>query len=240
MSYRAPIKDILFVLNELLDHEQLAKLPGFEDYSGELAESVLDEAAKFAETVLAPLNRPGDEEGSRWTPDGVVTPKGFKAAYRQFAEGGWPQLGSEPEYGGQGVPRVLGTAVQEMWASANLAFKLCPMLTQGAIEALELTGTPHQKQVFLPKMVRGEWTGTMCLTEPQAGSDLGQIRTRAVREGDHYRLFGQKIFITWGEHDYTENIIHMVLGRIDGSPPGVRGISLFYMEIGRASCRERV
>jgi 3-(methylthio)propanoyl-CoA dehydrogenase len=227
MSYRAPVKDILFVLNELLNHRELARLPGYEDYSPELAESVLEEAAKFAETVLAPLNRPGDEEGSRWTPDGVVTPKGFKAAYAQFVEGGWPQLGSEPEYGGQGVPRVLGTGVQEMWAAANLAFKLCPMLTQGAIEALELTGTAEQKQRFLPKMVRGEWTGTMCLTEPQAGSDLGQIRTRAVREGDHYRLFGQKIFITWGEHDYTENIVHMVLARIDGSPPGVRGISLF-------------
>jgi 3-(methylthio)propanoyl-CoA dehydrogenase len=227
MSYRAPVKDILFVLKELLDHEQLARLPGYEDYSAELAESVLEEAAKFAETVLAPLNRSGDEEGARWTPEGVVTPKGFKAAYQQFVDGGWPQLGSDPDYGGQGVPRVLGTAVQEMWAAANLAFKLCPMLTQGAIEALELTGTPEQKQKFLPKMVRGDWTGTMCLTEPQAGSDLAQIRTRAVREGDHYRLFGQKIFITWGEHDYTDNIVHMVLARIDGSPPGVRGISLF-------------
>jgi 3-(methylthio)propanoyl-CoA dehydrogenase len=227
MSYRAPIKDISFVLNELLDHEQLAKLPGFEDYSAELARSVLEEAARFAEDVLAPLNRSGDEEGARWTPEGVFTPKGFKAAYQQFVEGGWPQLGAEAEYGGQGVPRVLGTGVQEMWAAANLAFKLCPMLTQGAIEALELTGTPQQKQMFLPKMVRGDWTGTMCLTEPQAGSDLAQIRTRAVREGDHYRLFGQKIFITWGEHDYTDNIIHMVLGRIDGSPAGVRGISLF-------------
>ena len=227
MSYRAPVKDILFVLNELLHHEELARLPGYEDYSPELAESVLEEAAKFAEGVLAPLNRPGDEEGSRWTADGVVTPKGFKAAYQQFVEGGWPQLGAEPEYGGQGVPRVLATAVQELWASANLAFKLCPMLTQGALEALELTGTAAQKQTFLPKMVRGEWTGTMCLTEPQAGSDLAQIRTRAVPEGDHYRLFGQKIFITWGEHDYTRNIVHMVLARIDGAPPGVRGISLF-------------
>ncbi|MGQ0836289.1 MAG: acyl-CoA dehydrogenase, partial [Gammaproteobacteria bacterium] len=207
--------------------ERLAGLAGFEDYSTELAESILNEAAKFAEGVLAPLNRAGDEEGSKWTPDGVVTPKGFKAAYRQFVDGGWPQLAADPEFGGQGVPRVLATAVQELWGASNLAFKLCPMLTQGAIEALELSGTPEQKRRFLPKMVRGEWTGTMCLTEPQAGSDLGQIRTRAVPSGDHFRIFGQKIFITWGDHDYTENIVHMVLARIEGAPAGVKGVSLF-------------
>jgi 3-(methylthio)propanoyl-CoA dehydrogenase len=225
--YRAPVKDTLFVLNELLREENLSGLPGLEDYSPELAESVLTEAARFAEEILAPLNRPGDEEGAKWTAAGVVTPKGFKAAYRQFVEAGWPQLAADPKFGGQGVPHVLNTAVQEYWASSNLAFKLCPMLTQGAIEAIELSGAPEQKNRFLPKMVSGEWTGTMCLTEPQAGSDLGEIRTRAVPEGDHYRLFGQKIFITWGDHDYTENIVHMVLARIEGSPPGVRGISLF-------------
>ena len=227
MSYRAPLKDISFVLNELLGHERLAQLPDFEDYSAELAESVLSEAAKFAEGVLAPLNRAGDEEGSRWTPDGVKTPQGFKAAYRQYVEGGWPQLSADRQFGGQGMPQLLATAVQELWASANLAFKLCPMLTQGAIEALQLSGSDEQKRRFLPKMVSGEWTGTMCLTEPQAGSDLGQIRTRAVPAGDHFRVFGQKIFITWGEHDYTENTIHMVLARIEGAPPGTKGISLF-------------
>ncbi|MGQ0834880.1 MAG: acyl-CoA dehydrogenase family protein, partial [Gammaproteobacteria bacterium] len=225
--YRAPLEDIFFALDDVIGHERLAGLAGFEDYSTELAESILNEAAKFAEGVLAPLNRTGDEEGSKWTPDGVVTPRGFKAAYRQFVDGGWPQLTADPEFGGQGVPHVLATAVQELWGASNLAFKLCPMLTQGAIEALELSGTPEQKRRFLPKMVRGEWTGTMCLTEPQAGSDLGQIRTRAVPSGDHFRIFGQKIFITWGDHDYTENIVHMVLARVEGAPAGVKGVSLF-------------
>jgi 3-(methylthio)propanoyl-CoA dehydrogenase len=225
--YRAPIRDLRFVLDELLESQALAQLPGFSDYSNEVAASILGEAARFAETVLDPLNRPGDEHGARWTPEGVVAAPGFRDAYRQFAEGGWPQLGTDPEYGGQEVPQVLVTAVQEIWASANLAFKLCPMLTHGAVHALELSGTPEQKRKFLPKMINGEWTGTMVLTEPQAGSDLAQIRTRAVPEGDHYRLFGQKIFITWGDHDCTTNIVHMVLARIEGAPAGVRGISLF-------------
>jgi len=225
--YRAPLKDLRFVLEELLDTRSLSSWPGFEDYSSELADSVLNEAARFAETVLDPINRTGDEEGAHWTPEGVVAAKGFKQAYQQFVEGGWPQLAAHTEHGGQGVPQVLSVAVQEIWGSSNLAFKLCPMLTQGAIEALELTGTPEQQKLFLPKMVSGEWTGTMNLTEPQAGSDLAQVRTRAVPEGDHYRLFGQKIFITWGDHDFTPNIIHMVLARIDGAPAGVKGMSLF-------------
>jgi alkylation response protein AidB-like acyl-CoA dehydrogenase len=225
--YRAPLRDLRFVLEELLQTRSLADFPGLADYSSEVAESILNEAARFAETVLDPLNRPGDEHGARWTPEGVVAAPGFRDAYRQFAAGGWTQLGTAPEYGGQGVPQALVTAVQEIWAAANLAFKLCPMLTHGAVHALELCGTEQQKRRFLPKMVSGEWTGTMNLTEPQAGSDLAQIRTRAVPEGDHYRLFGQKIFITWGDHDCTTNIIHMVLGRIEGSPAGVRGISLF-------------
>ncbi len=154
-------------------------------------------------------------------------PAEFKEAYAQFVEGGWPQLRAAPEHGGQGAPVVLGTAVEELWASANLAFKLCPMLTQGAIEALDRCGSEEQKRRYLPKMVSGEWTGTMNLTEPQAGSDLGAIRTRAVPEGEHYRLHGQKIFITYGDHDYTPNIIHMVLARIEGAPAGTKGISLF-------------
>jgi len=225
--YRAPVREVRFVLEELLGARSLAAFAALADYSDELAQSVLEEAARFAESVLEPLNRPGDIEGARWTPEGVVTAPGFREAYRQFVAGGWPALGSSPEFGGQRVPRVLVTAVGEFWASANLAFKLGPMLTHGAVHALELCGSPAQKQRYLPKMVRGDWTGTMVLTEAQAGSDLGQVRTRAVPEGNQYRLFGQKIFITWGDHDLTANTIHMVLGRIEGAPPGVKGISLF-------------
>ncbi|MGN6454276.1 MAG: acyl-CoA dehydrogenase [Steroidobacteraceae bacterium] len=225
--YRAPVREVRFVLEELLGAQRLAASAQLRDYSNELAQSVLEEAARFAENVLEPLNRPGDIHGARWTENGVVTAPGFREAYRQFVEGGWPALGAFPEFGGERTPRVLNSAVAEFWGSANLAFKLGPMLTHGAVHALELCGTPAQKQTFLPRMVRGDWTGTMVLTEPQAGSDLGQVRTRAVPAGDHYRLFGQKIFITWGDHDLTANIIHMVLGRIEGAPPGVRGISLF-------------
>jgi len=188
---------------------------------------VLDEAARFAEVVLDPLCKSGDQEGAHWSADGVTMPAGFKEAYQQFCDSGWPALRCKAEFGGQNVPTALGTAVEELWASANLAFKLCPMLTQGAIEAIQHFGTPEQKQLYLPKMVRGEWTGTMNLTEPQAGSDLSQVRTRATPAGPNYRIYGQKIFITYGEHDLTENIVHMVLARIDGAPPGVRGISLF-------------
>jgi 3-(methylthio)propanoyl-CoA dehydrogenase len=225
--YHAPVKELRFVLDELLDVQSLNGAPGLADYSPDLAESVLTEAARFAQTVLDPLNQPGDREGARWTPRGVVTAKGFREAFSQFAAGGWTQLGADQEYGGQPVPLALSTAVQEIWASANLAFKLCPMLTHGAVEALQLCGTPEQRQIFLPRMVSGEWTGTMVLTEPQAGSDLGLVRTRAVQEGRNYRLFGQKIFITWGDHDLTDNIIHMVLARIEGAPAGTKGISLF-------------
>src|SRR5215468_5104941 len=225
--YRAPVREVRFVLEELLDAQRLAASAELADYSNELAQSVLEEAARFAETVLEPLNQPGDVHGARWTENGVVTAPGFREAYRQFVEGGWPALGAFPEFGGQRTPRALNGAVSEFWASANLAFKLGPMLTHGAVHALELCGTPAQKRIFLPPMVRGEWTGTMVLTESQAGSDLGQVRTRAVPAGEHYRLFGQKIFITWGDHDLTANTIHMVLGRVEGAPPGVRGISLF-------------
>ncbi len=225
--YRAPLKDLRFVLHDLIGEAGLKACAEFADYSLETADAVLEEAGKFAETVLDPLYKSGDREGSKWTPQGVVTPQGFKAAYRQFVDGGWPALAAHPEYGGQGVPATLATAVQELWASANLAFKLCPMLTQGAIEALELHGAKAQKDLFLARMISGEWSGTMNLTEPQAGSDLSQVRTRAVPDGGAFRLFGQKIFITWGEHDFTSNIVHLVLGRIDGAPPGIKGISLF-------------
>jgi 3-(methylthio)propanoyl-CoA dehydrogenase len=225
--YRAPVREVRFVLEELLGAGSLGAAPELADYSDELAQSVLEEAARFAENVLDPLNRPGDAHGARWTADGVVAAPGFRDAYRQFVAGGWPALGALPEFGGQRAPRVLVSAVGEFWASANLAFKLGPMLTHGAVHALELCGSAAQKERYLPKMVSGEWTGTMVLTEPQAGSDLGQVRTRAVPDGDHYRLFGQKIFITWGDHDLTANTIHMVLARIEGAPPGTRGISLF-------------
>jgi alkylation response protein AidB-like acyl-CoA dehydrogenase len=225
--YQAPVRDLRFVLHELLDTARLGGTREFADYSPELADSVLSEAARFAEQVLEPLNQSGDREGARWTEQGVVTPQGFKEAYRQYAEGGWAALGAAEEFGGQPAPNALCSAVRELWASSNLSFKLCPMLTIGAVEALALCGTPEQKQKFIPKMVSGEWTGTMVLTEPQAGSDLGAIRTRCVPEGKQFRMFGQKIFITWGEHDFTSNIIHMVLARIEGSPPGTRGISLF-------------
>jgi len=225
--YRAPLREMRFVLEELLGTAQLGASAQLADYSDELGRSVLEEAARFAETVLEPLNRPGDLAGARWTPEGVVAAPGFRDAYRQFVAGGWPALGSDPQFGGQPVPGALVTAVGEFWGSANLAFKLGPMLTHGAVHALELCGSPEQKARYLRKMVSGEWTGTMVLTEPQAGSDLGQVRTRAAPEGDHYRLSGQKIFITWGDHDLTPNTIHMLLGRLDGAPAGVRGISLF-------------
>ncbi|MGB6450850.1 MAG: acyl-CoA dehydrogenase family protein, partial [Steroidobacteraceae bacterium] len=225
--YRAPLEDIKFVLHELIGADALSGCRDFPDYSADLASTVLTEAARFAEAVLAPLNKSGDQEGAHWSEAGVTSAAGFRQAYRQFVEGGWPQLGASPEHGGEPVPQMLATAVQEIWASANLAFELCPMLTHGAAHALALTGSPAQRERYLPKMVSGEWTGTMVLTEPQAGSDLGLIRTRAVPEADHYRIFGQKIFITWGEHDYTDNIIHMVLARIEGAPAGTRGISLF-------------
>ncbi|HEV2704162.1 MAG TPA: acyl-CoA dehydrogenase family protein [Steroidobacteraceae bacterium] len=230
--YRAPLKDLSFVLNTLLGPEPLAGCPAHADYSADLAESVLSESARFAEGVLDPINRSGDQEGAHWSEQGVRSASGFREAYQQFIAGGWQQLRAPADIGGQGMPMMLATAVQETWASANLAFKLCPMLTYGAIHALEITASAELKQRYLPKMVTGEWSGTMVLTEPQAGSDLALVRTRAVPQGgdlaaDEFRLFGQKIFITWGEHDLTENIIHMVLARIDGAPEGVRGISLF-------------
>jgi acyl-CoA dehydrogenase len=225
--YRAPLKDLNFVLRELIGEAELQSCAPHADYSLELAESVLQEAGRFAETVLDPLYKSGDREGARWSPAGVTAAKGFKEAYAQFVAAGWPALAAEPEFGGQGMPQTLSTAVQEIWAGSNLAFKLCPMLTQGAVEALALHGSPVLQQAYLPKMISGEWSGTMNLTEPQAGSDLAQVRTRAAPDGERFRLFGQKIFITWGEHDCTPNIVHLVLARIDGAPPGVKGISLF-------------
>jgi alkylation response protein AidB-like acyl-CoA dehydrogenase len=225
--YRAPLRDLRFVIHELIGESAIRSCPGFADYSAETADAILSEAARFAEGVLDPINKSGDRSGAKWTPEGVVSAPGFKEAFAKFVEGGWTTLNASPEFGGQGVPSVISTALEEIWGSANIAFKLCPMLTRGAVEALTHCGSEAQKKLYLPKMVSGEWTGTMNLTEPQAGTDLGSIRTRAVPDGGRYRLFGQKIFITYGDHDLTPNIIHMVLARIEGSPPGTKGISLF-------------
>jgi len=228
MGYAAPVKDMMFVLKELAGLDQVARLPGFEEATPDVVEAILDEAGKFAGGVLAPLNFSGDREGAKWHDREVTMPAGFKEAYVQFAESGWTALDCHPEFGGQGLPRVVSAAVREMWKSANMAFSLCPLLTNGAIEALELCGSPEQKAMYLPNMISGTWTGTMNLTEPQAGSDLAAIRTRAEPQGDGtYRIFGQKIFITYGEHDMAGNIVHLVLARLPDAPEGVKGISLF-------------
>jgi 3-(methylthio)propanoyl-CoA dehydrogenase len=228
-TYHAPLKDMLFVMNELAGLGQVGKLPGYEDATADTVTAILEEASKFATEVLEPLNAVGDREGSKLIEGGVVrTPTGFKDAYAQFIANGWNGLTKRPEHGGQGLPQLVSTAVEEMWHGANLSFALCPLLTQGAIEALELVGTDEQKARYLPKMVEGTWTGTMNLTEPQAGSDLAAVRTRAVPQPDgSFKLYGQKIFITYGDQDYTENIIHLVLARTPTAPEGVKGISLF-------------
>ena len=226
--YFAPYKDMLFVMRELAGLDKVSALPGFEDATPETVEVILDEAGKFATEVLAPINHSGDEEGARWADKAVTMPKGFKEAYQQFVEGGWNGVAGNPEHGGQGLPKLVAAAVQETWKSSNISFSLCPLLTLGAIEALELCGSPEQKEMYLPKMVQGTWTGTMNLTEPQAGSDLAAVRTRAVLQPDGtYRIFGQKIFITYGDHDMSENIVHLVLARLPDAPEGVKGISLF-------------
>ncbi len=226
-GYTAPLADMRFVLDEIVGLDELARLPGFESASPDTVTAVLTEAAKFAGQVLAPLNRVGDLQRSVLAGDGVKTPDGFKGAYRQFVDGGWNGIMCDPEHGGQGLPWAVALAVLEMWESANLAFSLCPVLTQAAIEALTQIGTPEQRRLYLHKLVTGEWTGTMNLTEPQAGSDVGALKARAVKEGDHYRITGTKIFITYGEHDLTDNIIHLVLARTPGAAPGTKGISLF-------------
>src|ERR1022692_926140 len=231
-TYRAPMQEIQFVLNELAGLEQASKLPGYEDATPDTVAAILEEASKFATEVLDPLNAVGDREGAVWEPGGKVnTATGFKYASRRFAENGWNGLTKNPEHGGQGLPQLVATAVEEMWHGANMAFALCPLLTQGAIEALELCGSDALKATYLLKMVEGVWTGTMNLTESQAGSDLAAVRTRAVPSSDvpgaPYKLYGQKIFITYGEQDYTDNIIHLVLARTPTAPEGVKGISLF-------------
>jgi alkylation response protein AidB-like acyl-CoA dehydrogenase len=227
-TYTAPLRDMQFLMREIAQIDEIARLPGYEEATPDVVEAILEEAGKFAGGVLAPINASGDREGARFADKQVTLPTGFKAAYEQFVANGWNGLGCDPEYGGQGMPKVVNAAVCEMWRSANISFALCPMLTVGAIEALELAGSDELKAKFLPKMVSGEWTGTMNLTEPQAGSDLAAVRTRAVPQADgSYRIFGQKIFITYGDHDLTDNTIHLVLARLPDAPEGVKGISLF-------------
>jgi alkylation response protein AidB-like acyl-CoA dehydrogenase len=226
-DYVAPLKDMQFVLKELAGLDEVAKLPGCEDASADLVDQILEESGKFCAEVLAPLNQSGDAEGAKWDNGRVTTPKGFIDAYRQFVEGGWNALQFPPEFGGQGLPKLVATPVMEMWKASNMAFSLCPLLTCGAIEALLLRGSDALKRAYLPKMIEGTWTGTMNLTEPQAGSDLALVKSKAVPEGDHYRVSGQKIFITYGEHDLAENIVHLVLARTPDAPEGVKGISLF-------------
>jgi alkylation response protein AidB-like acyl-CoA dehydrogenase len=226
-GYQAPLKDIRFVLNELAGLAEVARLPGYAEASPDTVDAILEEASKFASEVLDPINYSGDQEGSVWKDGAVRTPKGFKEAYQQYVQGGWNALPFEAQWGGQGLPKLVATAVEEMLTSSNMSFSLCPLLTQGAIHALELCGSDALKDCYLAKMVQGTWTGTMNLTEPQAGSDLALVRTRAVREADHYRISGQKIFITYGEHDLAENIVHLVLARTPDAPEGTKGISLF-------------
>ena len=227
--YKAPVEDVLFLLNDVFHIERFANLPGFADASPDVVEAMLGGVGTFCEDVLAPLNRVGDRQGCRRGPDGgVTTPEGFKQAYRQVVEGGWIGISVPQEFGGLGLPTALTQTVNEFMASANMAFAMFPGLTQGAIAALLTHGTAEQKSLYIPKMVAGDWTGTMNLTEPQCGTDLGLIRTKAVRQPDgSYKITGTKIFISAGEHDLADNIVHLVLARIEGAPEGTRGLSLF-------------
>jgi len=228
VPYNAPIQDMRFTLNHVVDLPAIARLPGYEQADADLVDAVLEEAGKLARDVLAPINWQGDQQGAVLENGVVRTADGFKEAYKAYAEGGWNSVPFDPDHGGQGLPWTLAMAIQEMWNAANMSFALCPMLNQGAVELLSEHGSAEQKTLYLDKMISGEWTGTMNLTEPQAGSDVGAVRTRAVPQGDGtYRITGQKIYITYGEHDFTDNIIHMVLARLPDAPPGVKGISLF-------------
>ena len=227
--FKAPVDDTLFILNDVLGIERYSNLAGFADASPDVVEAIVQEAAKFSEEVLFPLNQVGDQQGCKRADDGsVTTPEGFKAAYKQYCESGWLGLAADPEYGGQGLPYTLHTAIGEYMSSANMALMMYPGLTQGAIAAIQVHGDDAQKSTYLPKMIEGTWTGTMNLTEPHCGTDLGMLRTKAVPNGDgSYKISGQKIFISAGEHDMSDNIIHLVLARIEGDTEGTKGISLF-------------
>ncbi|WIO73074.1 acyl-CoA dehydrogenase [Porticoccaceae bacterium LTM1] len=226
-DYRAPLGDMQFLFDQVLGLEQIAKLPGYEEVSPDLVNAIMEEGARFFSEVVAPTNQIGDREGTSVVDGQVKAPEELKKAYHALVEAGWPSLAGNPEFGGQGMPHLISFALDEMCQSANLAFSLCPLLGKGVITALERYGNQDQKNLYLPKLISGEWAGTMNLTEPQAGSDLAAVRTKAIPEGDHYRISGQKIFITWGDHDFTDNIIHLVLARTPDAPEGVKGISLF-------------
>lgn len=226
--YNAPVKDIKFVLNDLLGLDKMTNMPGFEDATPDMVDAILSEGAKMMEEVIQPLNQSGDKEGCTWKDGEVTTPAGFKEAFDHYREGGWMGIDSDPEYGGQGLPHVVGIAVAEMMSSANMAFGMYPGLTHGACASINKHGTDEQKRMWLPKMISGDWTGTMNLTEPHCGTDLGLMRTKAVPQEDgSYKITGTKIFISAGEHDMAENIIHLVLAKIPGGPEGIKGVSLF-------------
>ena len=227
-NYTAPVEDMGFVLKEVVEIEKLCKETGLDSSTVDILDTVLDAAGKLAKEEIEPINKPGDNEGLKIDNSGkVTTAAGFKEAYQHFVEGGWGSLQFSPSYGGQGVPFVVAASVQEMWHAANMSWGLCPLLTQGAVEAITLNANEELKQRYLPKLISGEWSGTMNLTEGDAGTDVGSLKTRATPNGDHYLIRGQKIYITWGEHDMAENIIHLVLARLPDAPPGIKGISLF-------------
>src|SRR6185437_13136919 len=226
-DYVAPRAEMRFTLETVVYLPQLATLPGFAHAEADLVDAVMEGAAKFASEMIAPLNVVGDKQGSHLENGVVRTPDGFKEAYKAYVDGGWNALAFDQAIGGEGLPKALNICCTEMWTSASMAWALNPLLTVGAVEALERHGSDELKRLYLPKLVSGEWTGSMNLTEPQAGSDVGAMRTRATRDGDHYRIKGQKIFITYGEHDLTPNIVYMVLARSPDGPPGTAGLSLF-------------
>ncbi|WP_417585738.1 acyl-CoA dehydrogenase C-terminal domain-containing protein [Nitrincola sp.] len=226
-DYNAPVKDMKLALNQIARMTELSTLPVFEDASADMVDAILDEAARVARDVVAPTNWDGDQKGVSLKDGGVVCPESFRDAYNQYAEGGWGSLQFDPEHGGQGMPYLLSVAVMEMWQAANMAWGLCPLLSQGAVECLSINADDALKAIYLPKLISGEWAGTMNLTEGSAGSDLSQVRCKAEKDGDAYRVTGEKIFITWGDHSLTENIVHLVLARLPDAPAGVRGISLF-------------
>jgi len=226
-DYNAPVQDMQFVIDEIAGLDSISNLPGFEDATPDLVEAVLEQAGVLANEVFSPLNKPGDEHGTRIEGDAVVSPPGYAEAYRQFAENGWQGIGNSTDIDGQGLPFLIHMAVAEMWYASNMALALCPLLTTGAIEAIETHASADLQELYLRRLVSGEWSGTMNLTEPQAGTDLAAIKTRAERDGERYRIRGQKIFITWGEHEMSDNIIHLVLARLPDAPEGVKGISLF-------------
>ena len=226
-DYNAPVKDMKLALNQVARMTELSSMPVYEDASADMVEAILDEAARVARDVIAPTNWDGDQKGVQLKEGGVVCPESFHDAYHQYAEGGWGSLQFDPEFGGQGMPYLLSIPVMEMWQSANMAWGLCPLLSQGAVECLALNASEEVKTTYLPKLISGEWAGTMNLTEGNAGSDLSQVRCKAEKDGDVFRITGEKIYITWGDHSLTENIIHLVLARLPDAPAGVRGISLF-------------